>query len=95
MPIEILHSGHSFLLQSILKIKNILSVDLLEHAFLAKEVQAILDELWLHSDTHAEGALESLDYPTHISDLLACNTRRDNSHISLHNKVNVVMDHIV
>jgi hypothetical protein len=57
-----------------LKINNILSVDLLEHAFLAKKVQAILDELWLHSDTHAEGALESLDYPTHISDLLACNT---------------------
>ena len=60
-----------------MKIIHLLSVDLLKHAFLAKEVQAILDELRLHSDTHTEGALDSLYYPTYISDLLASNTWRD------------------
>lgn len=95
MPIGILHRGHSFLLKSILKIKGILSVDLLKHTFFAKEVQAIFDELRLHCDTHAEGALKSLDNPGHISDLLAPKAMRDSSHFSLHDKVDMVVDNIV
>ena len=76
-------------------INNILSVDLLKHTFFAKEVQAIFDELRLHSDTHAEGALKSLDNPGDISDFLAPKTMRDSPYLSLHNKVDMVVDNIV
>lgn len=91
----VLQSGHSFLLHSILKNYDLLSVELLKHAFLAKEVQTILDELRLHGDAHAKCALKSLDDPTHISDLLTRNASGDSPHLSVHDKVYAVVDHIV
>ena len=73
----------------------LLFVELQKHAFLAEKMQAMLNLLWMHCDTHAQSALKCFNDVCNGADLLFQYRLRNDPDLLLDQVVDVVMYHII